>query len=125
MKICGNEWNDDMILYRPVGSAELDLIAESGYRAFPPRLPDQPIFYPVLNERYAAEIAEKWNVRYNSEHKGYITRFEVDDEFCGKYKVQTVGKSYHQELWVPAEELEEFNSHIIGNIKVIKEYGEE
>ena len=125
MKICGNEWSDDMILYRPVGEAELKLIADSGYRAFPPRLPDQPIFYPVLNERYAAEIAEKWNVRYNSEHKGYITRFEVDDEFCGKYQVQTVGKSYHQELWVPAEELEEFNSHIIGNIEVIKEYGEE
>ena len=114
-----------MILYRPVGEAELKLIADSGYRAFPPRLPDQPIFYPVLNERYAAEIAEKWNVRYNSEHKGYITRFEVDDDFCGKYQVQTVGKSYHQELWVPAEELEEFNSHIIGNIEVIKEYGEE
>ena len=114
-----------MILYRPVGSAELKFIAESGYRAFPPRLPDQPIFYPVLIERYAAEIAEKWNVRYNSEHKGYITRFEVDDEFCRKYQVQIVGKSYHQELWVPAEELKEFNSHIIGSIEVIKEYGVE
>lgn len=112
-----------MILYRPVGEAELKLIADSGYSEFPPRLPEQPIFYPVLNEKYAAEIAERWNVRYNSEHKGYITRFEVDDDYFHRYQVQTVGKSYHQELWVPAEELSEFNSHIIGRIEVIKEYG--
>ena len=50
-----------MILYRPVGTAELELITESGFTRFPPRLPEQPIFYPVLNERYAREIAERWN----------------------------------------------------------------
>ena len=50
-----------MILYRPVGEAEMRLIAESGYTAFPPRLPEQPIFYPVLDEQYACDIAEKWN----------------------------------------------------------------
>ena len=111
----------EMILYRPVGEKELELIAESGYRAFPPRLPDQPIFYPVLNERYASEIAEKWNAVDGN--KGYVTRFEVEDSFCGRYQVQTVGRSYHQELWVPAEELEEFNRHIIGEIEVIAEYG--
>ena len=49
-----------MILYRPVGSAELRLIEESGYRAFPPRLEGQPFFYPVLNEQYAIEIASGW-----------------------------------------------------------------
>ncbi|WP_295070123.1 hypothetical protein [Ruminococcus sp.] len=114
-----------MILYRPVGYAELKLIADSGYSEFPPRLPEQPIFYPVLNEKYAAEIALKWNVRDTSEHKGYITRFEVDDDYCRRFEVQTVGKSYHQELWVPAEELAEFNSHIIGKIEVIKEFGNE
>ena len=41
------------ILYRPVGPKELALIAASGHREFPPRLPGQPIFYPVLNEEYA------------------------------------------------------------------------
>ena len=109
-----------MMLYRPVGEAELKLIAESGYKAFPPRLPDQPIFYPVLNEKYASEIAGKWNAVDGN--KGFVTRFEVDDSFCSKYEVQTVGRSYHQELWVPAEELEEFNSHIIGSIEVINEF---
>ena len=65
-----------MILYRPVGTKELELIRESGYRAFPPRLPEQPIFYPVLNEKYAVEIASRWNVKYNDDHRGYVTRLD-------------------------------------------------
>lgn len=111
-----------MILYRPVGTKELELIEESGYKKFPPRLPDQPIFYPVLNEEYASEIAGKWNVKYNEDHKGYVTGFEVDDEFCKRYEVHVVGAAHHAELWVPAEELDEFNGHIIGRIRVIKEF---
>ena len=112
-----------MVLYRPVGEAELKLIADSGYKEFPPRLPEQPIFYPVLNEKYASEIAEKWNAVGGN--KGFVTRFVADDSFCGKYQVQTVGRSYHQELWIPAEELEEFNRHIIGDIEVIRTFGGE
>lgn len=109
-----------MILYRPVGEKELMLIADSSYKAFPPRLPEQPIFYPVLNKRYAIEIAEKWNTKdKNSGYKGYVTEFEVDDDYISRYEVQTVGASYHKELWIPAEELAEFNSHIIGKIRVI------
>ena len=110
-----------MILYRPVGQSELDLIAESGYRAFPPRLPGQPIFYPVLNEAYAAEIAERWNVHDKaSGYKGYVTRFEIADAFIGRYTVQTVGAVYHREYWIPAEELHAFNQHILGEIEVIR-----
>jgi len=112
----------EMVLYRPVGEQERALIEESGYTAFPPRLPEQPIFYPVLNERYAEEIAGKWNTRdVSSGFKGYITRFEVDDQFISRYEVQTVGRSYHQELWVPAEDLEELCRHIIGKIEVLRE----
>ena len=114
-----------MILYRPVGTKELELIKKSGYKKYPPRLPEQPIFYPVLSEKYATEIASQWNVKYNDDHKGYVTRFEIDDEYAGQFQVQTVGSAYHQELWVPAEELEVFNQHIIGEINVIREYGEE
>lgn len=110
-----------MILYRPVGLAEHNLIAESNFSAFPPRLPGQPIFYPVLNQQYAHEIALKWNTRYaDSGYRGFVTKFEVEDTFIANYPVQTVGASYHQELWVPAEELEDFNRHIIGKIQVIE-----
>ena len=114
-----------MILYRPVGTAELDLIKQSGYKAFPPRLPEQPIFYPVLNEKYAREIAKRWNVKDTPDHKGHVTRFEVDDEYCSQYETHIVGRSYHRELWIPAEKLDEFNEHIIGNIEVIFTYNEE
>ena len=114
-----------MILYRPVGTKELELIKESGYRKFPPRLPDQPIFYPVLNEKYATEIAARWNVKYNEDHKGYVTKFEVEEKYCKQFEVHTVGAGYHQELWVPAEELENFNMHILEEIQVISEFAEE
>ena len=109
-----------MRLYRPVGQAEYDLIAQSGFTAYPPRLPEQPIFYPVLNERYARGIAEKWNKRYaDSQYAGFVTTFEIDDAYISQFPVQTVGASYHQELWIPAEELENFNHHIIGTISLL------
>ena len=111
-----------MILYRPVGTAELNLIAESGYHSFPPRLPEQPIFYPVLNRRYACEIAKKWNVKYNGDHRGYVLRFEVEDHYISQFEVHIVGNRYHRELWVPAEELKEFNRHIVGLIQVAEEF---
>ncbi len=42
-----------MSLSHPVDLEELLLIGDAEMRAFPPRLPEQPIFYPVLNEEYA------------------------------------------------------------------------
>lgn len=113
-----------MILFRPVGTAELALIKESGYRSFPPRLPEQPIFYPVLNEQYAREIAKRWNVADTDDHKGYVTRFEVDDAYGSQFEVHVVGRSYHQELWIPAEELEHFNAHIVGMIEVVDAFSD-
>ncbi|MDE6775967.1 MAG: hypothetical protein K2J37_06725 [Ruminococcus sp.] len=112
-----------MILYRPVGEKEWILIEKSGYSKFPPRFSEQPIFYPILNRKYAEEIAEKWNTRDKiSGYKGYVTEFEIDDDYISRYEVQIVGASYHQELWIPAEELAEFNSHITGKIKLIIEF---
>lgn len=104
-------------LYRPVGPMELALIEQSGWREFPPRFPDQPIFYPVLNEEYATQIARDWNVPASG--SGYVTRFAVDAEYVKRYRIETVGGSTHKELWVPAEELAEFNRHIVGWIEVV------
>lgn len=112
-----------LTLYRPVGQVELDLIRNSGWRAFPSRLPHQPIFYPVLTEEYAVRIARDWNTRDEaSGFVGYVTRFAVDADFGARYPVQDAGGSGFQELWVPAEELEEFNSHLVGPIEVISEF---
>ena len=107
-------------LYRPAGPEELELIRLSDWTAFPPRLPEQPIFYPVTNAAYAVQIARDWNVRDSG--SGYVTEFAVDDDFLSHYEVQQVGGQIHKELWVPAEELDEFNRHIIGPIKVIQTF---
>ena len=107
-------------MYRPVGPAELDLIRESGFKAFPPRLPEQPIFYPVTNERYATEIASKWNVPESG--SGYVTRFNVLSDFLDRYEVQQVGASHHTEWWIPAEDLPEFNRNIVGLIEVVQTF---
>ena len=107
-------------LFRPVGPQELELIVASGYREFPPRLPEQPIFYPVLNEAYARQIARDWNVKASG--SGYVTRFQAESEFLARYPEQIVGGAIHRELWIPAEELPELNRHIVGLIEVIAEF---
>ncbi len=104
-------------LYRPIGPKEMELIKDSNYTKFPPRLAEQPIFYPVINKEYAIEITEKWNIPAYGE--GYVVEFDVDKEYLKKFEIQNVGGEIHNELWIPAEELEEFNSNIIGNIRVI------
>ena len=110
-------------LYRPVGPTELALIEQSGWKAFPPRLPDQPIFYPVKNEDYAIQIARDWNVPASG--SGFVTRFEVDADFLSRHSEQVVGGAMHRELWVPAEELAEFNANIVGDIEVVASFGKE
>lgn len=109
-------------LFRPVGPAELKLIEASGWREFPPRLPEQPIFYPVLNAEYARQIARDWNVRESG--SGFVTQFDVQEDYVAQFEVQVVGGSMHEELWVPAAELANFNRHIVGRISVIESFGD-
>ena len=107
-------------LFRPVGEKELELIKGSGCRTFPPRLPHQPIFYPVLTESYAIQIARDWNTKDPaSGYIGYVTRFQVLSEFLSRYAMQRVGSAEALEYWIPAEELDEFNRQIVGLIEVI------
>ena len=112
-----------MILYRPVGLAELKLIAASGYKEFPPRLLEQPIFYPVLNFEYAEQIARDWNTKADS-FAGFVTRFDVDDAYVAKFDIKVGGGRTHEELWVPAGELAKFNSHIAAIEVVASYYGD-
>jgi hypothetical protein len=107
-------------LYRPVGPKELELIRASGFKAFPPRLPEQPIFYPVLTEEYAIKVARDWNVRASG--AGFVTRFRVQESFLARYELQEAGGRRHQEYWIPAEDLAEFNRAIVGAIELIAEF---
>ena len=110
-------------LYRPVGQTELDLIAATGYKAFPPRLPEQPIFYPVLTREYAEQIARDWNTQdERSGYVGYVTEFEVDVDYLAQFEIKKVGGKEHLDYWIPAEKLPEFNNQICGEIRVIGRY---
>lgn len=104
-----------MILWRPVGLAEMALVFDSGMQAFPPRLPAQPIFYPVMNEAYASQIARNWNTK-ESPYAGYVLRFEITDDYGQMFEPHTVGDSSHRELWIPADRLSELNQKISGPI---------
>lgn len=110
-------------LYRPVGQTEMDLIRAGQFREFPPRLPEQPIFYPVLTEEYATQIARDWNTKdERSGFAGYVLRFHLRTEFLRKYDMHIVGSSKHHEYWIPAEDLAQLNENIEGEIEVVSEF---
>ena len=114
---------DTTTLWRPVGRNELRLIEDSGMCRFPPRLPEQPIFYPVLNFEYAEKTARDWNSTDERHgHVGYVTQFDVATSHLSKYEPQQAGGQTILEYWIPAEELAEFNDAIRGDIRVVAEY---
>ncbi|MEZ5681926.1 MAG: hypothetical protein R3E14_11625 [Erythrobacter sp.] len=107
-------------LWRPTGPEELKLVEDADWKAWPPRLPEQPIFYPVTTEAYAVKIARDWNVPASG--SGFVTRFEVLKSFLDQYEVQDAGGREHQEYWIPAEELAALNDAIVGKIKVVRSF---
>ncbi|MFN8525456.1 MAG: ADP-ribosylation/crystallin J1 [Chloroflexota bacterium] len=112
--------SETVTLWRPTGPEEIALVRASGCTRWPPRLPEQPIFYPVTNEQYAVQIARDWNVPASG--YGCVTRFRVRAEFMQRYPVHKVGAADHTEWWVPAEDLEELNQNIVGLIEVVHEF---
>jgi len=112
--------DETVTLYRPTGPEELELLRRTNFTRWPPRLPEQPIFYPVTNLEYATEIASQWNVQQSG--AGFVTRFCVKKSFIDRYQVQRVGASHHTEWWVPAEDLDELNDNIVGTIEVIASF---
>ena len=112
--------SETVVLYRPTGPEEIALVKKSGFAKWPPRLPEQPIFYPVTNEQYAVDIASDWNV--SASGYGCVTRFHVRKAFMDRYEIQKVGGDHHTEWWIPAEDLDELNENIVGTIEVIQEF---
>jgi hypothetical protein len=115
-----SEDTETVVLWRPTGPAELALVEASGWREWPPRLQEQPIFYPVLTEEYATKIARDWNVAASG--SGYVTRFEVRKSFLNNYQAHQVGGQSILEYWIPAEDLPALNASIVGQIELVAEY---
>ena len=114
--------SETVTLWRPTGPEELKLVEETGWTAWPPRLPEQPIFYPVTTEEYAVKIARDWNVP--SSGSGFVTRFEVRKDYLDQYDVQQAGGKAHEEYWIPAEDIDAFNAAIVGTIEVVRSFPE-
>jgi hypothetical protein len=114
---------ETVVLFRPVGQKELELVRDCEWKRFPPRLPWQPIFYPVLTEAYAISIARDWNTKDpNSGFVGYVLRFAVRKSYIDRHEPHDAGGRKCREYWIPAEELSEFNDNIVGLIEVIHEF---
>lgn len=111
---------ETIMMFRPTGAKELDLVRQSGFRRWPPRLPDQPIFYPVTNQSYATQIARDWNLKQSG--YGCVTKFRVLKDFVDRYQIQRVGRTDHTEWWIPAEDLELLNDSIVGLIEIVEEF---
>jgi hypothetical protein len=114
---------ETVVLFRPVGQKELDLVRDSAWKRFPPRLPAQPFFYPVLTEDYAVSIARDWNTKDpNSGYVGYVLRFRVLRDYIDRYETHEAGGSKLREYWIPSEKLDEFNDNIVGTIELLHEF---
>ena len=90
-------------------------------KGFPPRLPEQSIFYPVLVQEYADQTAATWNTK-EEPFVGYVIEMEILDEYGARFTPQTVGSAIHRELWVPSEELAEFNNQHTKPVSVRRAY---
>ena len=44
------------------------------------------------------------------------------NDYLASFEVQQVGSSEHQEYWIPAERLDDFNDAIVNLIEVISEW---
>ena len=106
-------------LYRPAGPDELAVVQDSGWRPWPPRFPERPIFYPVLNEKYATKIARDWNVPDSG--AGYVTRVKTRKTFLDNYEIHQADGRTILEYWLSAEATQ-LNASIIGTIEVITTY---
>jgi hypothetical protein len=105
-------------LYQPVGMEELQAIKASGWTELPPHDPEQPIFRPVVDEAYAAQVARDWNSVHSTYRRGYIVRFDVSADFLAAYREKMAGTPGHEEYWIPPEDLSLLNAAIQGQIAV-------
>jgi hypothetical protein len=105
-------------LYQPVGMEELQQIMASDWKAFPPHDPEQPIFRPVLDEAFAAQLARDWNAAHTTYRRGYVVRFTVSQAFMRAYESKASGVRGHEEYWIPPEDLSLLNAAIQGQIAI-------
>lgn len=107
-------------LWRSVGQSELDLVASLRWRAWPPRLPNQPIFSAAGDRRYAVQIGRERNVP--AEGVGYVVKFDVARSFLDRHQGYQGGPCDEREYRIPGDEVADLNAHLVGAITESADY---
>lgn len=118
-----------MTLYRPIGSAELSLIKEAAWRAFPQMPQGHPFYvFTVPPEEVLAwkealsdwinqaeywptgarEIVESWDAWGNSPDRAFVVAFEVDEHSALR----------RDGWWNRSYSVDEINDALIGPISL-------
>ncbi|MBR5372478.1 MAG: hypothetical protein IK130_09720 [Oscillospiraceae bacterium] len=111
-----------MELYRPISGEEYRAIEERGFQGFPKRTEGQQILTVLLSQDGAMEIARRLRVEKQKDNKVYVVSFLVEDSYIRQFPVQYREKPEYSALWIPAEETEILNQHIIGKIRLVTSY---
>jgi hypothetical protein len=101
-------------VWSPAAQAELDAIAESGWRAWP-QLPGQPAFRLGLDRAQATMVTREQNVPRDG--VGYVARLDLRREFLGRYAAGPDGGPEAGRYEIPAADLDGLNASIDGAIR--------
>lgn len=111
-----------MELYRPLDAEEYHAIEARRFHGFPPRSEEQPIFTALLSEEGASQIARHMRISKQADNTVYVVSFLVDDAYIRQFPVQQAHERDRRALWIPADELDILNQHLIGDIRVLASY---
>ena len=111
-----------MELYRPLSAEEYRAVEEKGFTGFPPRSEEQPLFTALLSEEGATQIARHMRISKTAENLIYVVSFLVDDAYIRQFPVQHANERNRRALWIPADEVDILNQHLIGKIRLIASY---
>ena len=111
-----------MELYRPLNAEEYHEVEALQFQGFPPRTEEQPLFTALLSEEGASQIARHMRIAKQKENIVYVVSFLVDDAYIRQFPVQHSDERNRRALWIPADEMEILNQHLIGSIRVLASY---
>ena len=111
-----------MELYRPLSAEEYRAVEEKGFTGFPPRSEEQPLFTALLSEEGATQIARHMRIAKTAENLIYVVSFLVDDAYIRQFPIQHANERNRRALWIPADEVDILNQHLIGKIRLIASY---
>ena len=111
-----------MELYRPLNADEFHEVEARSFRGFPPRPAEQPLFTALLSEEGASQIARHMRIAKACDNIVYVVKFLVEDAYIRQFPVQHVQERNRRALWIPADEIDILNQHLIGDIRVLASY---